>query len=108
MRNKSAAPYTINAGSMGADITGSLLDARGAHGCYLDASWTGTSPLGTLFLESTPVEAGTPRILYEWPISGNAGSETLDYTKFNGGFIRARFARTSGTGSLSVQINLKE
>lgn len=93
---------------MGGSVTGSDFDARGLSGFFMDAEWTGTSPVGTLYLEGVIDPGDTYKTLASWPISGNTGSETLNYSAFKGGRIRARYARTSGTGTLNVKFNLKE
>lgn len=108
MLNNSQPFTSINAQSLGANVTGLAADARGARGIFGEFEWSGGgSPVGTLYLETAVEESGTYREIAAWPISGNSGSETVEYPNFNGGFIRWRYARTSGTGTGTGKFNLK-
>ena len=108
MRNLSQLANSISSGDMSGSVTGNAISAVGAHGFFFEASWSGTTPIGTLYLEHATTSGGTYRTLYSWDVSGNSGSETLNYPNFMGGFVRARYAFTSGVGTLNVGINLKE
>lgn len=109
MRNKSAPATSINAQSMGADITGFFIEQRGAKGFFMALDWSaGGTPTGTFFLEAIIEEGDTPHVIASWPISGNSGSETLNHMGYRGGWIRGRYARSGGSGTLTCKFNSKE
>jgi hypothetical protein len=103
----------INAVSMGADITPTY--PFGAHRCKNIGAqfvWTGT-PTGTLFAEASN-DANPERQTGTWEdisslaslpsIAGSAGHNGVSYINFPYKWLRFRYVRTSGTGTLTVTV----
>ena len=109
MRNKSQGGNSIVSGSMAADITGRGIDMRGARGFFMDASWSGGgSPVGVLHIQHAMEDVDVDyKTIASWNISGD-DSETCDWTAFSGRFVRGKYVRGSGTGTMILALNRKE
>lgn len=79
-------------------------------------NWSGTSPVGQLIVE-TSNDWDDKRATGTWTaldfgstisISGNSGSHTIYINQVPFPWIRVRYARTSGIGSLTVILSTKE
>ena len=91
---------------MSADVTSSAVDLSKVDGYAVFAKWTG-APVGTIKLE-----VGLDGQNYvEYPGSATAvngaGDALWEVTTAFYDKVRVKYERTSGTGSLNVQINGK-
>lgn len=108
MRNKSQVGNSIVSGSMAGSITGIGIDMRGARGFFMDASWSGSTPVGVLHIQHSMEDVDADyKTIASWTVNGDS-SETCDWTAFSGRYVRAKYVRTSGTGTLIVGLNRKE
>ena len=92
--------------SMGADITSRAQALPHIFGYCVQAVWTG-SPVGTMTLEASndgviwsTVDGSTEAI-------SGAGDGIYHVTDVFYAYVRLKYTRTSGTGTLNVSINLK-
>lgn len=101
------ADYAV-AKSMGANINCDAYKVKGADSYYLEASWTGTSPVGTLKIQ-TSLDGST-----NWndlagsavSVSGNTGTHAFDISRRAYIYIRLVYVYGSGTGTLSAGLNV--
>lgn len=104
-------PYKIiSAGDMSADITGPLTNVSTLDNLGIQLSWSG-SPTGNFFIDAT-LDGGTtwtPLSLSPAPVaSGGAGNWYVDLNQIAFSGVRVRYARTSGTGTLTAYISGKQ
>lgn len=105
--------YTlIDAVSTAASITSSAIDVEFLDNIGFNIDWTGTTT-GTITIEGSNVNtASTFKALTFDPVltqpSGTASGILVSVNQFPWSFIRVAFARTSGTGTLSVSMAAKE
>lgn len=108
----------IAAGDMSGDITSAFTDIRYLDNVAYTVSWDGTSPAGEILVDVTmddvqnsaqnpsplwtPLDFGTTI-----SVSGNTGNHILNLTQLGFAFIRLRYDRTSGTGTMRVKIESK-
>lgn len=107
MNNVSEISNLISAGSMGADITGEWQSLAAARGVSVHSDWTGTSPVGVLYIEvanSTSLTAVPARSI---TVDANTGTDFLNHMELNAAFIRAHYVRASGTGTMNVVMTIK-
>jgi hypothetical protein len=79
-------------------------------------NWTGSSPVGELFFDASNDYApssglGTWQALdfgSQIIISGNTGSHTIAINQLPYRFVRARYVKTSGTGTLIANLSAKQ
>lgn len=98
------------------DQTGSVSDIGHLDNvCYL-IYWSGTTPVGTLIIECTnddPKTVSSPRWVQldfgsAIVISGNSGDHLINIAQAPFNFIRPRYAKTSGTGTLNAILHVKQ
>lgn len=117
-------PHIVSdAASMAADITSDVTILQSLTSCSYQVSWTGTSPVGELFVQvSNDYELGPGGNVVNsgtWSnmtlsvngspeasiaISGNSGNGFIDIEKTAAYAIRLFYDRTSGTGSFTATI----
>lgn len=103
-------------GASGADMSQPVSVSTATDVTYQDnigilASWSGTSPVGQLFIEVfdplqglwTALDFGA-QIL----VSGNSGSHEITINQLPFAKLRARYAGTSGTGALFATLTAKQ
>lgn len=101
----------VDAGDMSGNITGKESNTASLDFAGYFISWTGTSPVGELKFEAQELENGT------WTqvdmgstisISGNSGSHQVVFNTMPFAKLRPVYARTSGTGTLTINALMKE
>lgn len=97
----------VSAGSLGADYTSPSVDLTVYYGASLQAVWTGGSANGTLSLQVSNDGVNWSDLTGSDIAVSGAGNFTWDLTQTNVAYVRIIFAYTSGTGSLSIQVNGK-
>ena len=108
----------MDAVSIGANATGDESAVTGVDSLLYSVEWTGTSPVGELFIEflKAPKEK-TASGLDDWEavdfgsqilISGNSGNHTINFTELPFTRVRPRYVRTSGVGSITITVLGKE
>lgn len=96
----------FDAQSMGSTVTSESLNIQQAKGYAVQASWTGTSPVGTF-----EVQGSNDNVIFTSvtsspiAISGNSGDFLLNVENAQYGFMRVKYNYTSGVGSLTVYVN---
>lgn len=106
-----------NGGSLGADWTSPWMSLESALAFSILAQLTGT-PNGTLSLQYSndrtsepPAPSWTPINVIEVPSSSRsisaAGSQWWDISLTGALWVRMRFVRSSGTGTINAQFNRK-
>lgn len=113
----------ITNGSMASDITSQPTILQSLTGASYSLSWSGTSPLGVVSVETSNDYSlnpdGTVNNAGTWnpielslggtavtsiPVSGSTGKGFIDIQKINGYAIRLFYDRTSGVGTLNSVI----
>lgn len=107
--------HLIKDGDMAGHIDSNVLDATELDYLAVEASWSGSSPSGSLRLEGSITGNTWGLITTIGAVSGNSGSviaqsttnttvvsRVIPYSK-----VRVRYERTSGTGTLQVHISGK-
>jgi len=94
----------IDAGSMAANLSSSVVSLSEVSGYCIHAVYTG-APVGTLFIEGSCDGSNFSTI------ASNAISGASQYFSNQSGvfypYVRVRYAFTSGTGSLTVRCSIK-
>lgn len=102
----------LTAQSMGASFQSAWIPMKYYWGLSIQAVWTGGSAAGTLNLQvsndpdSVATKTPTDYTGSSLVVAG-AGNWFWDVTQTAGGWFRLNFVYTSGTGSLSAQVNGK-
>ena len=109
-------PFKLfNAVDISTDQTSQECDVREISAIGMTIAWTGTSPVGEIFVEASNHDL-LSNIAAEWvaldfgssiAVSGNSGTHLVDIEQFPYRRIRVRYARSSGVGSLTVVIHGK-
>lgn len=105
----------IDAGDMAGDILGEFTCVKNQDNMSYQVKWSGTAPLGEILVEVTnddldnlnniptaqwtELDFGTPI-----NIAANSGDHLLNINQNPGAYIRIRYARTSGDGSLTCTL----
>lgn len=119
--------HAINDGSMSADITSVISHIPMVTVGSYAYSWSGSSPIGDISvevsndyspggIEGTPANAGTWTAIYftlngssvvnSAPVSGNSGTGLIEWST-GAAYIRTKYTRTSGSGTLQAYLNGK-
>lgn len=108
-------PFLVATGaSMGGDIVGPWTDVHGVDNIFYALSFTG-SPVGSFSFEASPdlivliplplgLLAGTTAAP---AAAGSADQIGIDMTQLPARYVRMKYTRTSGTGSLTAWISGK-
>lgn len=82
---------------------------------YLDnvgvlLSWTGTSPVGAITFDVSNDNSNWVSLDFGSviAISGNTGSHVISINQLPFIYIRAKYTKTSGTGTLTASLNAKQ
>lgn len=79
---------------------------EGIDNVALQAVWNGTSPVGVLYVEvsveANPVNWDALDFGSAISISGNTGMHTININQHAFKWLRVRYVRTSGTGTMTV------
>lgn len=108
----------ITAGSMGGSLTSAVTSILNLDNIGLEFVWSaGSTPVGTISVEisidyaqdtqGNITNAGTWVALALSPtpsVSGNSGSIYIDINQISAPWIRAKYTRTSGSGTLNSYI----
>lgn len=102
-------------GSAGCDMsvsstTSSSTSVQNTDNIGIILSWTGTSPVGTVTISgsndnSTFVDLDFGSTI---SISGNTGSDLLNINQFPCAYIRIKYTKGSGTGTLTASMTTKQ
>lgn len=94
----------VTDGDMSGDITSQVVDMSLTNGYAVQAWFTG-SPVGTLRLEASNDESQWTEISSSEISAAGSVMWLEDYAMYDK--LRIRYSRTSGSGTLNVQINGK-
>lgn len=103
----------IDSEDMSADITSDSTDVTNTDNIGIIVSWTGTSPVGELFVQVSN-DNGTPTTWVNLDfgaainISGNSGSHDISINQLPYSKLRLFYNRTSGSGSLVARLTQKQ
>lgn len=107
----------VSAVSMGADITSSAVDARGWDNVDFELLASG-SPVGSFFVDCTLTEPSPPASTSQtWvalgitptpAVSGSASNLVIEINQTGCSYLRLRYVRTSGTGTLTAYVSEKQ
>lgn len=96
----------IDAQSMGTSITSSSQNMQRVISYAVQVYWTGTTPIGTFDLQASNDDTNYTSLLSApIAVTGNTGSIMIDVAKRGYGYIKVIYTRTSGTGTITVQVN---
>jgi hypothetical protein len=107
----------LDAVSMATDQTSAVTDALNTDNIGLIVSWTGTAPVGELFIDVTNDTDLVDAAAWTWvpltfssniTITGNTGDHDISLNFLPFAKLRVRYARTSGTGTLTVKLTKKQ
>ena len=102
-----------NALDMSANITTETTNVLNVDNIGIVASWNGTSPVGTLFVDVSNDEGTSPT---NWAtldfgvsiaIANNTDSGVININQVPFVWLRVRYVRTSGTGTLTLALSMK-
>lgn len=114
-------PFKVmDAASMGADVTGPWTDVHGIDNVLYLIAFTGT-PTGSFSVEACDfANASTPDTPVQVPVglisatgsaapaaAGAAAEIGIDINQIPGRYLRLKYARTAGTGSLTAIVSGK-
>lgn len=115
MSRKNVKSWTpINGVSMAGNITSDPTNVQHSDNIGYLVSWTGTSPVGEIFVDVSNDEASTPTTWKsldfgsQITVSGNSGSHDININQLPFVQIRVRYVRSSGVGTLTVKMNYKQ
>lgn len=93
----------IDAGDMSGNITSSSLDVREVIRLCIQASWSGTAPVGTLHVQGSNdnINFNDDPEISPSAISGNTGSALVKINNCSYPYLRLSYTFTSGVGSLT-------
>lgn len=83
----------------------------------ISVAWSGTSPVGELFVEAKKQKATSQTADLDWKaldfgssisITGNSGDHEIILNSLDFTHLRVRYASTSGTGTLTAVITSKQ
>lgn len=98
----------VASGDMSADITSASESLLHIFGYCVQVQWSGTSPVGTLTLEASNDGASWSTVDGSLDdVYGDSGSGIYHVTDVFYPYVRLKYTRTSGTGTLNATINLK-
>lgn len=116
-RKNAITPFaSIDAGDMSGDILGAITDLMHLDNVCYQAKWSGTSPLGEIQILVTNDDASNPAITPVWSeldfgstisIASDSGEHLININQIPAKFMRPKYARTSGTGTLTVTMTSK-
>jgi hypothetical protein len=102
--------FGVSGADMSANATSQITTIQFMDNIGILINWSGSSPVGTLFIEIsndnktfTALEFGS-----SISISGNSGTHTVTINQAPFGYLRARYALTSGTGNLTAILSSKQ
>lgn len=95
-----------DAQSMGADVTSSSKNLDGVVGYAVQFVWSGGgSPVGTFSLEASNDDENYTTISgSSFSVSGNSGNYLANVQFAGYSYVRAKYVRTSGSGTLTIDI----
>lgn len=97
----------VDALSMGQDRTSDAIDVQECRSYCVQAVWSaGSSPVGVFYLQGS-VDASTYTDITSSAVSGNSGSILFNVELPAYRYIKTFYDYTSGTGTLTVKVNLK-
>lgn len=107
---RTLSPYlVISAGTMGGDLTqATYTDIQNMDNVSVQLVWTGT-PTGTFYVDGS-LDKATWTALSLSPSAAAAGAASsilIDLNQLSFPYIRVRYVRTSGTGTLNAYISGK-
>jgi hypothetical protein len=94
----------VSNGDMSADITSSVVDVSEIKSIAVQASWSGSSPVGTLHIQASLDNVTYTNLTAGSSISGNTGSVVVNYPDYAFKYVRLFYDVTSGTGTLQCSI----
>jgi hypothetical protein len=106
----------ISAVSMGATITSSVIDVLQTDNIGLQVTWTSANAVGTITVEGSVdydphFETGTFYALTFDPVltqpNSDNGGYLVNINQFPWPYVRVVYTRSSGTGTLTVNISVK-
>lgn len=117
MKNAIKKARVINAVSMGASITSSPSNIQFLDNVCYQANWSGgSSPVGTLSVEISVDYDPEQNNSGTWnavtlpvtpAVSGNSGSYAIDLNQLSAPWVRLKYTRTSGSGTMSAFMSAK-
>lgn len=102
---------------MSGNITGEATDVLFLDNVCYEAVWSGASPDGELIIEVTGDNITETGVVPTWieldfgapiPITGNSGNHLINVNQTPFRYIRPRYARSSGTGTLNIKLTSKQ
>lgn len=119
MKNSLKSAKIIDAQSMGASVTSSPTQIQFLDNVCYQVIWSaGSTPVGTLSVEvsvnydpqvNPDTSTWTALTLPVTPsVSGNSGSFILDLNQLSMPWVRLKYVRSSGSGTLNAYISAKE
>lgn len=118
MKNSIGSARVVTNASMAADVTSLITNIQFLDNIYYQAIWSaGSTPVGVITVEVSASYDPTTNTAGTWDaltlpvtanVSGNSGSISLDLNQLSMPWIRLKYTRTSGSGTLNVYMSAKE
>lgn len=100
-------PSLVTNGSMGADITSSAMPVTQGQIAAIQAVWTGGSALGTLTLRISNDNVTYSDYTGSATAVSGAGDFLWNLISCGFNYVKVKYTRTSGTGTLNVTSSYK-
>lgn len=117
-KNVMPSKVVIDAVSMAADITSTPTDVRGLDGITYRITWSGASPVGELRLQARQEPDNLDGVQStDWfdvdlgstmTVDNTETEHTLKILSIEYPQIRLKYYRTSGTGTMSAKVSMKQ
>jgi len=98
----------IDAVSVAGDTTSDSLEVKEAVSIAVQAIWAGSSPSGTVSIQASNDGTNFKELSGgSITVSGNTGNDLKNFADCGFAYLRAVYTHSSGSGTLTVQVNAK-
>lgn len=104
----------LSEASLSSPHTSEITEVSNLDKASIHIVWSGTSPIGTIKVESTNDDAKNPNAVWREVVfnatielSGNTGDHDLVFNELPFNAIRISYTPTSGTGTLNATLSAK-
>src|SRR5574343_69406 len=102
--------------SLSASFISEITNVKYLDNIGLQVSWAGTSPVGQLYVDISSDNVNIDTEIVNWTeldfgspatVSGNTGSGLININQVPFTWMRVRYTRSSGTGTMNINISAK-
>jgi len=96
-------------GDMSGPLTSQSKDINTVVSVALQAVWSGTTPVGSFNVQASNIDEDAAYVtIAEVEVTGNTGAALVNIERPGYAYVRAVYVFTSGTGTISININGKQ